>query len=157
MVSFTLVCLDSEKKIVVFHWDIWYILGTTFPLEEGMATHSSILVWRSPPLAEVPGRLYAMGSQIFRHNWATQHSTAQEEPLSSFSFLKIQNFLACISIKMGKFLGEKKPSLVLPPSVCHRISHVIKTQLTKALLNTVWCPGLLCTSYVPTYFTSLFI
>ena len=38
------------------------------PPLEGMATHSSILVWRSPPLAEVPGRLYAMGSQIFRHN-----------------------------------------------------------------------------------------
>ena len=32
------------------------------PLEEGMATHSSILAWRIP-WAEEPGRLQSMGSQ----------------------------------------------------------------------------------------------
>ena len=40
------------------------------PLEEGMATHSSILVWRIPWTKE-PGRLQSVGSQRVRHNWAT--------------------------------------------------------------------------------------
>ena len=37
------------------------------PLEKGMATHSSILVWRIP-WTEEPGRLQSMGSQSVKHN-----------------------------------------------------------------------------------------
>ena len=37
------------------------------PLEEGMATHSSILAWRIP-WTEEPGRLKSMGSQRDRHD-----------------------------------------------------------------------------------------
>ena len=37
-------------------------LGREDPLEKGMATHSSILVWRIP-WTEEPGRLQSMGSQ----------------------------------------------------------------------------------------------
>ena len=37
-------------------------LGREDPLEEGMATHSSILAWRVP-WTEEPGRLQSMGSQ----------------------------------------------------------------------------------------------
>ena len=37
------------------------------PLEEGMATHSSILAWKIP-WTEEPGRLQSMGSQRVRHN-----------------------------------------------------------------------------------------
>ena len=37
-------------------------LGQEDPLEKGMATHSSILVWRIP-WTEEPGRLQSMGSQ----------------------------------------------------------------------------------------------
>ena len=37
------------------------------PLEEGMATHSSILAWRIP-WTEEPGRLQAMGWQRVEHN-----------------------------------------------------------------------------------------
>ena len=36
-------------------------LGREDPLEEGMATHSSILAWRIP-WTEEPGRLQSMGS-----------------------------------------------------------------------------------------------
>ena len=36
-------------------------------LEEGMATHSSILAWRIP-WTEEPGGLQSMGSQRIRHN-----------------------------------------------------------------------------------------
>ena len=37
------------------------------PLENGMATHSSILSWR-PPWTEEPGRLQYMGSQRVGHD-----------------------------------------------------------------------------------------
>ena len=40
------------------------------PLEEGMATHSSILAWKIPRREE-PGRLMSMESQKVGHDWAT--------------------------------------------------------------------------------------
>ena len=45
-------------------------LGQEDPLEEGMATRSSILAWRIPRTEE-PGGLQSMGLQRFWHNWAT--------------------------------------------------------------------------------------
>ena len=49
-------------------------LGWEDPLEEGMATHSSILAWRIS-WTEKPGGLQSMGSQRVRHHWATKHRT----------------------------------------------------------------------------------
>ena len=42
-------------------------LGWEDPLEKGMATHCSILAWRSP-WTEEPGGLQSMGSQRGRHD-----------------------------------------------------------------------------------------
>ena len=42
-------------------------LGPEDPLEEGMATHSSILAWRIP-WTEEPGGLQTIGSQRARHD-----------------------------------------------------------------------------------------
>jgi len=42
-------------------------LGQEDPLEKGMATHSSILAWRSP-WTEEPGGLQSIGSQRVRHD-----------------------------------------------------------------------------------------
>ena len=42
-------------------------LGREDPLQESMATHSSILAWRIP-WTEGPGRLQSMGSQRVRHD-----------------------------------------------------------------------------------------
>ena len=42
-------------------------LGQDDPLEEEMATHSSILAWRMPWTEEL-GRLQSMGSQRVGHN-----------------------------------------------------------------------------------------
>ena len=44
-------------------------LGREDPLEEGLATHSSIFVWRIP-WTEEPGRLWSMGSQRVRYDWS---------------------------------------------------------------------------------------
>ena len=44
-------------------WETWVqFLSWEDPLEEGMATHSSILAWRIP-WAEELGKLQSMGSQ----------------------------------------------------------------------------------------------
>ena len=42
-------------------------LGREDPLEEGMATHSSILAW-TIPWTEKPGGLHSMGSQRIGHD-----------------------------------------------------------------------------------------
>ena len=43
------------------------------PLEKEMATHSSILAWKTPWMEE-PGRLQSMGSQRVGHDWVTSLS-----------------------------------------------------------------------------------
>ena len=49
-------------------WETWVqSLGWEDPLEEGMATHSNILVWRIPQ-TEKTGGLQSMGSQRVGHN-----------------------------------------------------------------------------------------
>ena len=46
---------------------IWVqFLGQENPLEEGVATHTSIVVWEIP-WTEEPGGLGSMGSQRVRH------------------------------------------------------------------------------------------
>ena len=48
--------------------EMWFpSLGQEDPLEEGMATHFSILVWEIP-WKEKPGGLQSMGSQRDGHN-----------------------------------------------------------------------------------------
>ena len=46
---------------------LFRFLGWEDPLEEEMATNSSILAWRIP-WPEEPGELQFMGSQRVRHN-----------------------------------------------------------------------------------------
>ena len=55
-------------------------LGREDPLEEGMATHSSILAW-TIPWTEEPGRLHSVGSQRIGHNLSdlAQHKETQVE------------------------------------------------------------------------------
>ena len=48
-------------------------LGQENPLEEEMATHSSILAWEIPGTEEPEG-LQPIGSQRVRRNWATEHA-----------------------------------------------------------------------------------
>ena len=45
-------------------------LGGEDPLEKEMATHTSILAWKTP-WTEKPDRLQSMGSQRVGHDWAT--------------------------------------------------------------------------------------
>ena len=49
-------------------------LGQEYPLEKGMATHSSTVVWRIP-WTEEPGRLQSIESQRVGHDWSNLAST----------------------------------------------------------------------------------
>ena len=61
-----------EIKGLAFSWEQTQVrsLGQENPLEKGMATHSSALVWRIP-WTEEPGRLLSMGLQKVEHDWVT--------------------------------------------------------------------------------------
>ena len=61
-------------------------LGQEGSLEEGMATHSSILVWKIP-WTEEPGRLQSTESQRVGHDRGTEHIYTQLQVLVKSSFL----------------------------------------------------------------------
>ena len=72
MLSYSLV-VQMIKNLPAM-WETWvWSLGWEHPLEEGMATHSSILAWRIP-WTEEPGGLQSMGSQRVGHDWATKRT-----------------------------------------------------------------------------------
>ena len=61
-------------------------LGREDPLEEGMATDSSILAWEIP-WTEEPGGLQSMQSKRVKHDWAAEQEhkkTFETEPLTNF-------------------------------------------------------------------------
>ena len=53
--------------------DVVLSLGQEDPLEEDMATHSSILAWRVP-CTEEPVEIQSIGSQRVRYDLVTEHS-----------------------------------------------------------------------------------
>ena len=55
------------KKLPALQATQFRFLGQKDLLEEGMATHSSILAWRIP-WTEEPGQLQSMGLQRAGHN-----------------------------------------------------------------------------------------
>ena len=58
----------SAIKNLPAMWEMWVqYLGREDPLEEGMAIHSSFLVWRIP-CTEEPDGLQFMGSQRVVHD-----------------------------------------------------------------------------------------
>ena len=63
--------------------DLVQSLGEEDPLEKGMATHSSILVWRNP-WAEKPGRPQSVGLQRVRYDQATNTFTSVSQGEARF-------------------------------------------------------------------------
>ena len=51
-------------------WETWVpSLGWEDPLEEGIATYSSILAWKNSPWTEEPGELQSVGLQRVGHDF----------------------------------------------------------------------------------------
>ena len=71
-------------------WETWIqLLGWEDPLEEGMATHSSVPAWRIP-WTEEPGGLQSTGSQSVRQDWGTK-CTAQQSVLYIYHIFLIHS------------------------------------------------------------------
>ena len=79
--------------------------GPEDPLEEEMATHSSILAWKIPQTEE-PSRLQSMGSQRARHDWACMRTlSCCAAAVDSFQFSEFQ----CPPKDKDVFLGVNTP------------------------------------------------
>ena len=75
-------------------------LGQEDPLEEGMATHCSILAWRTPWTGKHDG-LQSMGLQRNGHDWVTNtHRTSLCHFMSGFK--NLQNLIWGSLLKMSK-------------------------------------------------------
>ena len=91
-------------------------LGREDPLEEGMATHSSILAWRIP-WTEEPGRVQSTGWQRVRHERNDlAHTHVQSGPklhlIQSVGFLKSGSHFSPSGGLV--FLAKVSPGLALP-------------------------------------------
>ena len=79
------------------------------PLEQGMATHSSILAW-SIPWTEEPGGLESMGSQRVKHDFVTENArtgTAWQKQVWP-SLLRLPLLLGLMCCLSGN-LARKRP------------------------------------------------
>ena len=69
--------VTKEEEWEGINWEfginIYTLLYITFPLEEEMATHSSILAWEIQRTEE-SGRLQSMESQRVGHDWVTEQA-----------------------------------------------------------------------------------
>ena len=78
----------KESSCLQEMW-IWLLsLSQEDPLEEDMATYSSILTWKIPWTKE-PGGLQFMGSQRVRHEWAHTHTTQSESNFLPCNFTRL--------------------------------------------------------------------
>ena len=117
-------------------------LGWEDPLEEEMATCSSILAWRIP-WTEEPGGLQSMWSQRVRHNWLNTHSTALHD--SDAFYMKLANHPS--STKLGNSLLESGWSLADGGQRHGSLCWVPWSSVLPMLMP--WCPGRLF--YSPRY------
>ena len=84
-------------------------LGREGPLEEGKATHSSILAWRIPR-AEEPGGLQSMGPQRVRQDWAGVYSVRFSPDVIQFPDAKTP---CCIKTKENMIQSIMKERLLV--------------------------------------------
>ena len=85
-------------------------LGREDPLEKGVATHSSILAWRSP-WTEEPGGLQSIGWKRVGHNWGT-FTFSPGGPV-------VGKLPASAGNRVGSLVQEDSTCQGTPEPVCH--------------------------------------
>ena len=89
-------------------------------LEKEMATHSSVLPWRSPGTGE-PGGLLSMGSHRVGHDWSDLVVVSWSCFLPSN---KCFNFVTTVTVHSGNLEPKKIKSVtvsIISPSICHKV------------------------------------
>ena len=85
-------------------------LGGEDPLEEGMATHSSIVAWRMP-WTEEPGGLQSIRSQRGGHNWSDWTSMQHTFSTGQWSTFQEYRNWASPSLEVLMYLRKKSHNL----------------------------------------------
>ena len=76
-------------------------LGQEDPLEEDMATHSSIFAWRIP-WTEEPDGLQFIASQRIGHDWVTKHTHG---PQLEYTLCEIQDLVLFTTVLLFPVCG----------------------------------------------------
>ena len=90
--GFDLLVVQMIKNLFAVWETQVQFLGWKDPLEKGMATHYSILAWRTPRTEE-PGGLQSMGLQRVGHDWA--NNTLLPSLHAALLLLRISPFPGC--------------------------------------------------------------
>ena len=99
-------------------------LGWEDPSKKEMTSHSSILAWRIPWTKEL-GRLWFMGSQRIRHDWATNTFTMTK------SELVVVQLLSCVQLFATSWTAARQASLSFTISWS-----LLKLMLTELVIQT---------------------
>ena len=86
-------------------------LGQEYPMEQKMATHSSMFSWRIPWTQE-PGRLQSMGSQRVGHDWAPKYRQLYGRSLCPKKAYLVAQRLKCLPAMQETWvrsLGREDP------------------------------------------------
>ena len=100
---------EPSRQFRTHETQIWS-LGQEYPLEEGVATHSSILAWKIP-WTEKPGVLWSIGWQRVRQDWSklspvhSCHRKWKECLREIFSVNGWQNFVFFFFLNCDLFKG----------------------------------------------------
>ena len=127
----SLVTQMAKNLPVMWETQVWS-LGWEDPLEEGIATHFSILAQRIPWTEEI-GRLQSIGSQRVGHDWSELACTALHSRITE---------------RKGSGGGENSP--LFPFSTSPRHTTLLLTVWSQDLLkcptlhNLVWAGNLSC-------------
>ena len=132
------------KKNLLVMQETWvWSLGQEDPLEKGMATHSSILAWRSP-WTEEPGGLQFMESQKSQTRLSDQH----------FQRILRRCVYVCVFYSVWGHFGKPDPSHPISWSPCKPLlfqkkevltvrfpsaPHSYRMNETQVVLNTTGC------------------
>ena len=104
-------------------------LGQEDSLEKEMATHSSILTWKTP-CTEEPGGLQSMGSQSWLSNWAWSIYIINWNLLCLLCVVKDDNF--CVIVIMSLSLGFSSSLLCQSVQFSHSVMSNSVTPWTTA-------------------------
>ena len=101
---------DDKESAAVQETQVRFV-GQEDPLEEGMATHSTILAWKIP-WTEEPGRLQSMGSQRVRYDWVTNTWNIHLSSLFTFPICsKCRTTIELINVEFfGNLCNYKRTS-----------------------------------------------
>ena len=121
------ICLPIQETQEMWVWS----LGQKDPLEEEMATHSSIFAWRIP-WTEEPGELQSIGSQRVEHDWVTEH-TCISQPIKPFR--KLPTVISSTPLTLSTASSLYMQTYIFPKAIRSEFLRCIPTKLKAHIIH----------------------